>query len=273
MNPNAGDLEPVTADPPRAISRPRLTQSWLDVTFVHWAVEPAAVAGLLPAGTFPDTMDGVTYVGLVPFRMHRVGWWRLPAVPYLGSFPETNVRVYSVDERGRRGVVFLSLDAARLLPVLAGRMGFGLPYAWSAMTVQREASTIGYTCRRRWPAAPDARGSTRIHVGQPIDEPSALEHFLTARWGLHTGRLGRTRYLPNSHPRWRLYRATLLECTGGLLTAAGVHPRLPEPVSVLYSPGVPVRFGRPRSVELRLRQRRPIWKAFRRQVVGTQAPA
>ncbi len=74
--------EPITPDPPEAIARPLLTQSWLDLTFVHWAVDPADVAGLPPPGTVPDTLDGVTYVGLVAFRMHRVGWLRLPGVPY-----------------------------------------------------------------------------------------------------------------------------------------------------------------------------------------------
>jgi len=47
---------------------------------------------------------------------------RGPAVPYLGTFLETNVRLYSVDETGRRGVVFLSLDADRALVVPTIRM-------------------------------------------------------------------------------------------------------------------------------------------------------
>jgi uncharacterized protein len=51
-------------------------------------------------------------------------------------------------------------------------------------------------------------------------------------------------YLRNAHPRWRLYRAELLECDETLLAAAGLHVT-GEPMSVLYSPGVPVRFGRP----------------------------
>src|SRR5580698_8236794 len=95
--------EPVSPDPPEHIGGTLLTQSWLDLTFVHWAVEPDVVAPLLPAGTMPDVLDGFTYVGLVAFRMHRVGWLGLPGLPYFGSFPETNVRLYSVDEHGRRG--------------------------------------------------------------------------------------------------------------------------------------------------------------------------
>lgn len=66
---------------------PLLTQSWLDLAFLHWAADPADVAPLLPAGTVPDTLHGVTYVGLVAFRMHRVGWFSLPASPTWARFP------------------------------------------------------------------------------------------------------------------------------------------------------------------------------------------
>ena len=47
----------------------------------------------------------------------------LSHVPDVGTFCETTGRVYSVDPQGRRGVVFLSLDAARLVPVLIARAG------------------------------------------------------------------------------------------------------------------------------------------------------
>ncbi|MGW1466342.1 YqjF family protein [Streptomyces sp. NPDC002308] len=237
--------EPITADPPHTADRPVLTQSWLDLAFLHWAVDPALVAPLLPAGTRPDTLNGATYVGLVAFRMHRVGWFGLPGIPYLGSFPETNVRLYSVDAHGRRGVVFRSLDASRLLPVAIGRSGFGLPYVWSKMEVRREGDTVTYTSCRRWGRPAGAYSRITVRVGEQVEEPSELEHFLTARWGMHSAFLGRSRYLPNAHPRWPLHRAELLDHSENLVAAAGLPAPAGAPVSVLYSPGVPVRFGLP----------------------------
>lgn len=244
MSTSAPPPEPITPDPPRPITRPLLTQSWLDLAFLHWTAAPEDVARLLPAGTVPDTLDGVTYVGLVPFRMHRVGWFRLPGIPYLGTFPETNVRLYSVDEHGRRGVVFRSLDAARLLPVLAARTGFRLPYMWSQMDIHADGDVRTYTGSRRWPG-PGAHSRITIRIGEPLTAPSELEHFLTARWGLHHTVAGRLRYLPNAHPRWPLHRAELVECDENLIAAAGLPNVSGDPVSVLYSPGVAVRFGRP----------------------------
>lgn len=237
--------EPISADPARTVASTLLTQSWLDLSFLHWAVDPADVAPLLPAGTVPDTHEGLTYVGLVAFRMHRVGWFRAPGIPYFGSFPEINVRLYSVDRHGRRGVVFRSLEAARLLPAAIGRAAFRLRYTWARMTIDRDGDTITYSSSRRWPGPRGLRCRLMVRVGERIEEPTALEHFLTARWGIHNALASRSVYLPNAHPRWPLHRAELLRCEDDLVSAAGLPAPGGPPMSVLYSPGVPVRIGRP----------------------------
>lgn len=237
--------EPVTAEAARPVPRALLTVQWRDLAFLHWPVEPAVAAALLPRGVRPDVFGGKSYAGLVAFRMYRTGFLGLPGLPYLGSFPETNVRLYSVGPDGRRGVVFRSLDAARLLPVLAGRVAFRLPYQWSAMRVRRDGPVVRYASRRRWPGAP-ARLDLAVDVGEPLTSPSGLEQFLTARWGLHAAWYGGgLSYLPNQHPAWLLHRATLLHLKESLLGAAGLPPPRDGPVSVLYSPGVPVRMGPP----------------------------
>jgi len=237
-----GAMELVTPTTPRPVGRSLLVQRWEDLAFLHWAVDAAVVAPFLPAGTTPDTLDGVTYVGLIAFRMAGVGFLRGPGVPYFGTFCETNVRVYSVDTAGRRGVVFLSLDAARLLPVLIARASLALPYMWSRMRLTRSGDVVRYTDRRFFSAA---ASDLTIRIGAPVGAPSPLEHFLTARWALHTRAWGRTRHLPNDHPQWPLHRAELLKLDDGLVVAAGLPALDRPPDSVLYSPGVPVTFGAP----------------------------
>jgi uncharacterized protein YqjF (DUF2071 family) len=237
--------EDVTPETARPVRRPWLVQRWHDLTFVHWAAPPETVAPFLPRGTRPDTLDGVTYVGLIGFRMVGLGLLRGPGIPYLGTFCETNVRLYSVDDRGRRAVVFLSLDAERLLPVLTAQALLRLPYKWARMRLEKDGDVLRYASRRRLPGPRPATDRMTVRVGDPIAEPSALEHFVTARWGLHTRAWGRTLHLPNEHPRWPLHRADLLELDDTLVTAAGLPAPAGAPASVLYSPGVPVVFGAP----------------------------
>ena len=216
----------------------------MQLTFLHWAVPPEMVAPLLPAGVRPDVFDGVTYVALVPFSMERIGLLGAPAVPYFGTFLETNVRLYGVDDQGRRGVVFCSLEASRLATVAATRLTTGLNYLWAKMAMERAGDRVTYTTRRRWPGPRGLTSAVTVKVGAPI-EPTPLEHFLTARWGLFlSDRRGRTRYWPNEHPAWPLQAATLEHLDDRLLSNAG-FPGLAEqaPVSVLYSAGVSVRFG------------------------------
>ncbi len=242
-------IEDVTPETVRPVRRSLLVQSWHDLTFLHWAVPPEVVAPHLPRGTVPDTLDGVTYVGLIGFRMVRLGPLRGPGIPYLGTFCETNVRLYSVDARGRRAVVFLSLDAERLVPVLTAQALLRLPYKWARMRLDKDGDVLRYTSTRRWPGPRGAASALTVRVGAPVEHPSAVDHFVTARWGLHTRAWGRSLHLPNEHPRWPLHRAEILELDDDLVTASGLPAPAGPPVSVLYSPGVPVTFGAPDTLE------------------------
>jgi uncharacterized protein YqjF (DUF2071 family) len=99
------------------------------------------------------------------------GWPGLPALPYLGSFPETNVRLYSVGPDGRRGVVFCTLDAARLVPALLGRAAVRLPYQWSGMRIRRRGDVISYASRRR------CMFTTSAAAGSVCPVNGAAEHW------------------------------------------------------------------------------------------------
>ena len=220
------------------------SQDWLSLAFIHWAIDPHIVQPHLPPGVRPDVFDGATYVGLVPFSMQRIGVLGSPGVPYFGSFLETNVRLYGVDDQGRRGVVFASLEASRLLTVAVTRVATGLPYIWARMRLERRHDEVEYTTSRRWPGPRGTTSRAVVRIREQIS-PTPLEQFLTARWGLFLAdRRGRTRYWPNEHPAWPLLAATLTHLDDQLVAAAG-FPGLSEtsPVSVLYSHGVHTRFG------------------------------
>ena len=102
----------------------------MDAVFLHWRIPEAVSASFMPPGVAPDVFDGSAWVGLIGFRMQGAGLGRGPGVPYFGSFNEINVRLYSREPDGTRGVVFRTLDASRLAVVLAARAA-GIPYVWS----------------------------------------------------------------------------------------------------------------------------------------------
>ncbi|GGK85750.1 hypothetical protein GCM10007382_02160 [Salinibacterium xinjiangense] len=237
-------IEPIRQVAPELSGRAVASQRWSKLAFLHWRVPSAALAGLMPEGVRPDEHDGSSWVGLIAFYLDRATLFGSPPIPYLGSFAEVNVRLYGVDEQGRRGVIFCSLEASRLTSVLAARAAFSIPYFWAKTVLIEGDGTIEYTSRRmvgdgefRMIMRP---GSTPV-VGDPTAD------FLTARWGLFTRRFGRTIFLPNHHEPWPLVDAELLSLDDTLLQRAGI-PGISNtpPDSVLYSEGVTTWFGRAR---------------------------
>ncbi|MBV8348871.1 MAG: DUF2071 domain-containing protein [Mycolicibacterium sp.] len=235
---------PVTAP---SLPRPFvLGQCWGDLTFVHWPVRPDSVAHMYPPGTRPDIFaDGMTYVALVPLVVSDSRLGVFPPIPFFGTFLETNIRLYSIDDAGRHGVVFRSMETARLAVVPLARIGLGLPYSWAKMRMTRSGDQISYHSVRRWPRR--GLGSRlRISVGELV-EPTPLEVWLTARWGAHTRNAGRTWWAPVEHKPWQLRAAQIVELDDDLLDASGVRPA-GERMRALFSPRVRARFGRPHMV-------------------------
>jgi len=234
--------EPVSPEPPALSGRASATQGWRDLAFVHWRVDSATVAPLLPAGLRPDEFGGSSWVGLIGFVLEGATIFGSPRIPYFGDFVEVNVRLYAVDERGRRGVVFISLEAARLAAVIAARAVFSIPYFWSSTRLVRRDGVLHYDSIRHRDRYARTAFSVRPTTRLVTDDP--LADFLTARWALFVTHHGHPTRLPNTHERWELYDAHLESINDRLLEVAGFSgTALRPPDSVLYSPGVTARFG------------------------------
>jgi uncharacterized protein YqjF (DUF2071 family) len=250
------DEPPLAHDPwpePPELPRPVIMhQRWLDAVFLHWRIPETVAAPLLPAGVVPDLFDGSAWVGLIGFRLRAAGLGNGPPIPYFGDFTEINVRLYSREPAGTRGVVFLTLDASRLAAVLAARAA-GIPYVWSRTSGRPPglpappAASTGYSVRR---FRRGARSDFAVSPEPDVEATDPLSVHLTARFGLHTRFRGRTLYVPNTHGPWPLYRARLILLQDQLVRAAGITVKGP-PESVLFSPGVRTQFGRPRALEHR----------------------
>ena len=190
-----------------------MTQTWNDLLFAHWPVDGDALRKLVPASFELDRFDGATWLGIVPFHMSNVAPRFVPALPWVSAFPELNVRTY-VTVGGKPGVFFFSLDAGRLLAVLAARAMFRLPYFAASMRVTHRAAAVHYESRRRggpvFAASYEPAGPVFTAVR------GSLEFFLTERYCLyHVDPFGRPSRLQIHHAPWPLQpaRAEIAENT------------------------------------------------------------
>jgi uncharacterized protein YqjF (DUF2071 family) len=239
--------EPIRVESPPLTGRAVASQRWSDVAFVHWRVPAQRVAPLLPGGLRPDVYDGSSWVGLIPFVLDRATIFGSPPIPWFGDFVEINVRLYAVDTSGRRGVVFLTLEANRLAAVLAARVVFGLPYRWARTRLEATDGRYRYTGARH--GRTRARTEIVVRPGAQRVVGDGLADFLTARWALFTTQRGTTVHLRNTHEPWPLFTATLEGLDDGLLADSGFADLASRPPdSVLFSPGVTTWFSSTRIV-------------------------
>jgi uncharacterized protein len=199
-----------------------MTQSWHDLLFAHWPLDPDALRGKVPANLPLDLFNGRAWLGVIPFHMSNVGPRGVPSLPGLSAFPELNVRTY-VTLNGKPGVYFFSLDAASTLAVIGARTVFHLPYYRAAMAVHTDGRRVTYRSARRTSVNAQFL-STYSPVG--VISPAAretLEYFLTERYCLYTTtRSGEPRRLPIHHKPWPLQTADAQIAVNTMATAAGI---------------------------------------------------
>ena len=211
-----------------------MTQTWHNLLFAHWPVDPAALRDLIPVGLELDLYAGQAWVGVIPFRMTNVAPRGIPSIPFVSAFPEINVRTY-VTVGGKPGVYFFSLDAGSTVAVTAARMLFGLPYFAARMRLEVAEGEVRYESTRDSGSAASAEFTGRYHPTGPVEPPSAgtLEHFLTERYCLYRVDDSRhTHRLEVHHERWPLQLADATIERNTMAHAAGIQ--LPATAPLLH---------------------------------------
>jgi uncharacterized protein len=182
---------------------------------MHWPVPETSLRPLIPPALRLDTFDGSAWLGVTPFHMERTRPRLLPAVPWLSSFPELNVRTY-VTHQDKPGIWFFSLDARNPVAVRLARATFGLPYFDAGMSCRTSGGEVRYGSVRTHKGAPPARFVASYRpVGVPFESrPGTLENFLTERYCLYSAGAGdrasgsgRVRRGDIHHRPWPLQKA------------------------------------------------------------------
>ena len=191
-----------------------LTQEWHHVLFLHWPVDAGALRPLIPTSLEIETRDGFAWVTVLPFAMRRLRLRGLPALPWLSSFPQLNVRTY-VTLDGWPGVFLLRVAAGSFLAATIARRLFHLPYEWVRLAFRQDGAGWIFTCR---PRAGRQTGAGARAISFAVryrpegtafgPAPGSLEHWLSERFCYYAaGRDGRIDRGEIDHPPWSLQRA------------------------------------------------------------------
>jgi uncharacterized protein YqjF (DUF2071 family) len=215
-------------------------QRWEELLFAHWEVPAEVLQNRLPPGLTVDTFEGRAYLGVVPFFMSGVRPAYLPAVPWLSSFRELNLRTYVYDRNGLPGVWFFSLDCSQPVAVAVARTFFHLPYHFARMNADRDDDRIwNYTSQRRGQAcALQYRYRLDGEVFQA--QPGTLDYFLIERYVLFSWNgkslfSGRVHHVP-----YPLKQTAQILVNPGLMELEGFKGMTPAPCHVTGSHGVTV---------------------------------
>ena len=212
------------------------SQSWNDVLFAHFALEPSVLRPLVPEALTLDLYDGAAWLTISPFRTSHLRPSGVPPLPKLSFFPQVNLRT-CVSRDGKPGVFNFSADAASLSAVWFARVFFRVPY-WHAAIEVRGATvrsrksrggedTIGFRSRRlHGPAALSGAASFEVAYtpagAAERARPGSLDEFLIERYcvySCHHGKLYRTEL---HHQPWPLQPASVELASNSLAEALGL---------------------------------------------------
>ncbi|MEI7591668.1 MAG: DUF2071 domain-containing protein [Actinomycetes bacterium] len=229
---------------------PIMRQTWSNIIWCHWPVEPSQVAAILPEGLEPDLYEGEAWVGLIPFSMHNL---RFPG-PFsvltkllrVSSFGEVNVRTYVIGPDGKSGVWFCTLDSDDWLAVKTANIAFGLPYRFATTRFEQTHAIMNWTSQRKGDLA-RAELVIRKTSESSRDALPGLEQFLVERYALYTLRRGKLFRGRLKHAKWKVKSASLERVvhetvnSEGISVVSGAHILIGEPVEVTVYPLTRVR--------------------------------
>src|SRR5215831_7389686 len=209
-----------------------MTQTWCDLLFAHWRIDPQLLRAKVPSQFPLDLFGGDAWIGVVPFRMSNVGPRGLPSLPGMSEFPELNVRTY-VRVGDKPGVYFFSLDAGNWLAVRAARTLLNLPYHRAAMRVTPNARAFTYQSHRLGDAVAEFRGTYEPDGEAFMPAAGSLEYFLTERYCLYNlDRHGVPYRLDIHHSRWSLQPAKAHLTRNTMIAVTGIA--LPDQLPLMH---------------------------------------
>jgi uncharacterized protein len=208
-----------------------LSQSWDDLLFAHFAMDPSTLRQLVPDAL---TLDLAAWLTISPFCTSHLRPSGIPPLPGFSFFPQMNLRTY-VTMKGKPGIFYFSVDAANLSAVWFARIFFRMPYWHSAIqisgaTIQArdpKEHTIHFrSSRLHGPTAANGSGKFEV-IYTPEGEPErasrgSLDEFLTERYCVYSWNRRKFFRTEVHHQPWPLQRASVEIRTNSIAEPLGL---------------------------------------------------
>jgi uncharacterized protein YqjF (DUF2071 family) len=200
-----------------------LSAEWRYLLMLNYAVDPAALLPMVPAGTELDFFEGRALFSLVGFRFLRTRVMGV-AIPFHCHFEEINLRFYvrrkMPTEEIRRGVVFVRELVPRLAVAVMARLFYNEPYRACRMRSEVPGRLVdspgrigyGWRTRRGWEEISATTSGAATIRAADSEATFITEHY----WGYTRQRDGGTVEYRVMHPQWRVWEAEEAACSGGV---------------------------------------------------------
>jgi uncharacterized protein YqjF (DUF2071 family) len=187
-------------------------QRWESLYFLHFGGNAEFIRRVLPAQLELDESQGLGILSIVPFRMTKVQFPFLPALPGVSNLWELNLRTY-VKYKGQSGIYFFTLESDNPLATWVANRFFHLPYRNAKMRAVHSASRLEFQHSRDMLKC-------RIDVlntKEVVESSTALSAWATNRYALFNVFKNRVYRGVVEHAPWSLVDATVAQCDGNFL--------------------------------------------------------
>ncbi|WP_339229640.1 DUF2071 domain-containing protein [Oceanobacillus sp. FSL K6-2867] len=181
------------------------TQQWHHLLFIHMPFPEQIIKAHLPEGLELDTYDGRAWISIIPFKVTGMRLRTMPALPFLSTYLEVNVRTY-VKRQGIPGVYFFSMDADKLLSVLGARV-ITLPYFHARMKMKRQKDFLYFESNRKSHREAAFKGRYKPISKPYYPEIQSLSYWLLERYVLWTYKHGALYRGDIHHTPWKIQDA------------------------------------------------------------------
>lgn len=226
-----------------------MSQRWEDLLLLHWPVPPTVLQPTLPHDLEVDLFEGSAWISVVGFKLTQlrispVRWIRWP------EFWEINLRTYTRNHQGKKGVWFYSLDSSDLLAVMGARILYGLPYNFARTKGMLESDEINFQSNRRIPHR-SAESSFSASFSSSLNGAdlarSPLDRFLLERYRFWSPRQwsGFSSSAQVMHAPYDAVRTVHSNYHGELFSSQGLNEPDESPVLGHYCAGFNVQASAP----------------------------